>query len=112
MVAAECKPSSVPPGILDEHGTLGGAIISLGLGLLQSSSDLPAGITCRASTFALRREAQSNPRIFGLAAGGVCLAIGVATNAVRSYRTISPLPSLSIGRCIFCGTVRRLGPDS
>src|SRR5438067_2278563 len=110
MAAAECKPSSVPPSILDEHGTLGGAIISLGLGLLQSSSDLPAGMTCRASTFALPK--QSNSRIFGLAAGGVCLAIDVTIDAVRSYRTFSPLPTLSNGRCIFCGTFRRLGPDS
>ena len=31
-------------------------------------------------------------RLFGLAAGGVCLATGVTTRAVRSYRTISPLP--------------------
>jgi hypothetical protein len=32
-------------------------------------------------------------RLFGLAAGGVCRATGVTTRAVRSYRTISPLPS-------------------
>ena len=31
-------------------------------------------------------------RIFGLAAGGVCRAIPVTRDAVRSYRTISPLP--------------------
>jgi hypothetical protein len=31
-------------------------------------------------------------RLFGLAAGGVCRATRVATGAVRSYRTISPLP--------------------
>ncbi len=31
-------------------------------------------------------------RLFGLAAGGVCLAVRVTPNAVRSYRTISPLP--------------------
>jgi hypothetical protein len=31
-------------------------------------------------------------RIFGLAAGGVCHASDVTTAAVRSYRTISPLP--------------------
>src|SRR3984885_9972451 len=31
--------------------------------------------------------------LFGLAPGGVCRAVGVATRAVRSYRTISPLPS-------------------
>ncbi len=30
--------------------------------------------------------------LFGLAPGGVCLAIAVASNAVRSYRTLSPLP--------------------
>ena|SRR5688572_5133860 len=30
--------------------------------------------------------------LLGLAAGGVCLAIPVARNAVRSYRTVSPLP--------------------
>ncbi len=33
-------------------------------------------------------------RLFGLAAGGVCLAADVTTRAVRSYRTISPLPAL------------------
>jgi len=37
--------------------------------------------------------ASETARIFDLAAGGVCLAIRVTTNAVRSYRTISPLPS-------------------
>jgi hypothetical protein len=30
--------------------------------------------------------------LFGLALSGVYLAIDVTTNAVRSYRTISPLP--------------------
>ncbi len=30
--------------------------------------------------------------LFGLAPGGVCPAIAVTSNAVRSYRTISPLP--------------------
>lgn len=31
--------------------------------------------------------------LFGLAPGGVCRAVRVATSAVRSYRTISPLPA-------------------
>jgi hypothetical protein len=31
--------------------------------------------------------------LFGLAPGGVCHAVSVATRAVRSYRTISPLPA-------------------
>ena len=50
--------------------------------------------------------------LFGLAPGGVCPATDVATRAVRSYRTISPLPDLAKGlrRCIFCGTFRRLAP--
>ena len=39
-------------------------------------------------------------RVFGLAAGGVCRAARVTTSAVRSYRTISPLPfdSLSLAQ--------------
>jgi len=33
------------------------------------------------------------PPLFGLAPGGVCRAASVAGSAVRSYRTVSPLPS-------------------
>src|SRR5262245_1285525 len=32
------------------------------------------------------------PFLFGLAPGGVCRAAGIAASAVRSYRTVSPLP--------------------
>ena len=32
------------------------------------------------------------PSLFGLAPGGVCRAACVAASAVRSYRTVSPLP--------------------
>ncbi len=32
------------------------------------------------------------PPLFGLAPGGVCRAVSVAGDAVRSYRTLSPLP--------------------
>ena len=46
--------------------------------------------------------------LFGLAPGGVYPATDVTTSAVRSYRTISPLPPK--GRYIFCGTFRRLTP--
>ena len=38
-----------------------------------------------------------NAPLFGLAPGGVYPATGVATCAVRSYRTISPLPALQAG---------------
>jgi len=50
--------------------------------------------------------------LFGLAAGGVCLAVRVTPDAVRSYRTISPLPAgdESGRRYLFCCTFRRLGP--
>src|SRR5258706_11358545 len=33
------------------------------------------------------------PSLFGLAPGGVCRAACVAAGAVRSYRTVSPLPA-------------------
>src|SRR5499427_7802117 len=38
------------------------------------------------------------PLLFGLAPGGVCRAASVAGNAVRSYRTVSPLPRLNATR--------------
>ena len=61
------------------------------------SSDLPKKL-CR------------NPKVFllfGLALGGVYHAIFITKNAVRSYHTISPLPSR---RYIFCGTFPRVTP--
>jgi hypothetical protein len=36
------------------------------------------------------------PSLFGFAPGGVCHAANVATCAVRSYRTVSPLPCLNM----------------
>jgi len=54
-----------------------------------ASSDLPG------NTRGPRVAARGLPvPLFGLAPGGVYLAVGVAVNAVRSYRTISPLPSV------------------
>ena len=52
------------------------------------------------------------PPLFGLAPGGVCRAVLVAKDAVRSYRTLSPLPPLSEsgGRFAFCGTVPGVAP--
>jgi hypothetical protein len=62
-------------------------VIHLGRMSPYSSSDLPG------DTHGPRAAA---PRplvpLFGLAPGGVYPATGVATGAVRSYRTISPLP--------------------
>lgn len=46
--------------------------------------------------------------LFGLAPSGVCPAMDVTTHAVRSYRTISPLPRQKLPwRYIFCGTFRK-----
>ena len=52
--------------------------------LLTGSSDLPGSETERAAPTPL----------FGLAPYGVCPASFIAETAVRSYRTISPLPDL------------------
>ncbi len=50
--------------------------------------------------------------LFGLAGGGVCPATVVTNRAVRSYRTISPLPVnlRPRRRYVFCGTVPRVAP--
>jgi hypothetical protein len=37
------------------------------------------------------------PPLFGLAPGGVYRAADVTVSAVRSYRTVSPLPAKSVG---------------
>ena len=47
--------------------------------------------------------------LFGLAPSGVYPATAVTTSAVRSYRTLSPLPfTKSKRRFAFCGTFHRL----
>src|SRR5580704_535607 len=40
-------------------------------------------------------DRSSAPPLFGLAPGGVCRAVPVAVHAVRSYRTVSPLPAVA-----------------
>jgi hypothetical protein len=52
------------------------------------------------------------PSLFGLAPGGVYRAVALAGDAVRSYRTLSPLPAgRSPGRRFaFCGTVPGVTP--
>lgn len=82
-------------------------IIHLGHVSPHASSNLPKS---RMGHALLPRQ---NGFLFGLAPGGVFPATTVANRAVRSYRTISPLPSCSnelptSRRYIFCGTFRRL----
>src|SRR5579862_355413 len=54
--------------------------------------------------------------LFGFAPGGACHAVDVAARAVRSYRTLSPLPSRltalqpAIRRFVFCGAFPRVAP--
>ncbi len=54
------------------------------------------------------------PPLHGLAPGGVCRAATVAGRAVRSYRTLSPLPALRPEapgrRSALCGTVPGVAP--
>ncbi len=40
--------------------------------------------------------------LFGLAPGGACLALFLAVEAVRSYRTVSPLPDPKVRRSVLC----------
>ncbi len=81
-------------------------IIPLGDALLRRSSNLPAGfglplsrssqdlsaLAHRADTLLPPGEERQNPCLFGLAPCGVYHAAAITGRAVRSYRTISPLP--------------------
>jgi len=64
---------------------------------------------CTSSNLPGSDAGHTNAPLFGLAPGGVYPATGVTVSAVRSYRTISPLPALkALRRYLFCGTFRRL----
>ena len=103
------------------------AIIYLGAPLRAPSSNLPGASIRRvpdpvrgfvlAAEFPVLRGGEGAGRavgsLFGLAPGGVFHAGGVATAAVRSYRTFSPLPDPSCEghrRFVLCGTVPRPVP--
>ncbi len=95
-----CKPGSVrglPPAMT----------IHLGRPLLDASSNQPG--QRRGNAPAARLPANGLPPLFGLAPGGVCRAAPVASRAVRSYRTLSPLPR-NAGRFAFCGTFPGVAP--
>ena len=78
---AACKPGSVtgPEGPADGH-----------------SSGTPVAGRLARSTRACR-PGMRLPPLFDLAPGGVCPAAAIAGGAVRSYRTLSPLPRLAGG---------------
>jgi hypothetical protein len=57
-----------------------------------------AGPGHRSRNLPALRAGSLAPSLFGLAPGGVCRAAGVAADAVRSYRTVSPLPRFDTRR--------------
>jgi len=61
--------------------------IHLARRLPDASSNLPEWLTWTGPA-----PEDATPFLFGLAPGGVCRAATVAGSAVRSYRTVSPLP--------------------
>ena len=71
-------------------------VIHLGRLSPAASSDLPERSRVKApralSILARRSRIDKAAVLLGLAPGGVCRAVLVAENAVRSYRAISPLP--------------------
>ncbi len=94
------KPGSVP--------LARAAVIPLGRALLSGSSNLPEDN--ETSHFG---RAETRRPLRGLAPGGVCHATAVTNGPVRSYRTISPLPTTACAsrrRYIFCGTFLRVTP--
>ena len=74
------KESACKPGSVEDSHSSGIAV----------TGDLKRPTRKHAGTPAATCVATS---LFGLAPGGVCRAADVATGAVRSYRTVSPLPA-------------------
>jgi hypothetical protein len=100
-----CKPSSVRP-------LSGRMVICLGWLSPATSSSLPAA-TPRSLTLPQGWSVWVTPRrLFGLAPTGGCHAVAVASDAVGSYPTFSPLPRVAFSprglssttrRFVFCG---------
>lgn len=85
------KPGSVGPG--SELPDV--AAIPLGRSLPNASSNQPGRRAWREGL--PRPVGPSVSPLFGFAPGGVCRAVRVAASAVRSYRTLSPLPCMKQG---------------
>ena len=86
-------------------------VIHLGRPLPDASRDLPGR---RRGNPLVSAKTEPVPPLFDLAPGGVYLAISVAGDAVRSYRTLSPLPAAgrpgAVRRFTFCGTFPGVAP--
>jgi hypothetical protein len=99
---APTRPARTRPTVLNKvdrsiSRVLSWTAIHLGPASPRASSDLPGP-----------GAGHAHGSLFGLAPGGVYPATAVASGAVRSYRTFSPLPggSKAAGRYLFCGTFR------
>ena len=80
-------------------------------GIISLGPSLPTASCSRPGTVEPRLRGAGRPSsLLGLAPGGVCHATTVTSRAVRSYRTLSPLPACrgTHRRFAFCCTVRRL----
>ena len=98
-----CKPGSVS----DRTGRM--TTIHLGRPLPDASRDQPGR---RGRKGPCNNRSRCLSPLLGLAPGGVCRAAAVAGSAVRSYRTLSPLPAgpKPGGRFAFCGTFPGVAP--
>jgi hypothetical protein len=109
LTQAACKPGSVP-GPKGREMT-----IPLGPVSPRTSRDRP-GRPARERTCAARQKGAAPSPLLGLAPGGVYRAAGVAAGAVRSCRTLSPLPAGGArrprpgGRSALCGTFPGVAP--
>jgi hypothetical protein len=99
-----CKPGSVWPGLSSRRdGHSSGTPVA---GRLEQPTRA-TGPTDRA------RGKTRASLLFGFAPGGACRAADVAASAVRSCRTLSPLPrrlAVAPGRFAFCGAIPGVAP--
>ena len=102
MVQTVCKPGFVPARAetrtIDSHSSGAPVAGRLVATYPDSSAETRLRICIRV------------PSLFGLAPGGVYHAIAVTDDAVRSYRTLSPLPSVKRRRSALCGTFPGVAP--
>jgi hypothetical protein len=100
------KPGSVPPADADA------TVIPLDRPLRDGSRDQPGSLGPATVLPCSVETSQGARSLFGLAPGGACHAVPVAGPAVRSYRTLSPLPSEPrLGRRFaLCGAFPRVAP--
>ncbi len=95
MGQTTCKPGSVPAEAGDGHSS-GTPVTGRLARPTRTATRKPARRHTRA------KRAAGMPSLLGLAPGGVYRAVPVAGNAVRSYRTLSPLPADARSRPAVC----------